>query len=122
MPESRNVKSRSFLRAGFAILLLLLLPMTGVTTANGSQAAYISEFLVSPSTASYDGVDWNCDGSTGSTSDQFVEIYNPDTSAINVQGWVLEVETAGVTESYTFNVPTIEAQSRLVLFLSLIHI
>ena len=110
------MKSHSFLRAGFAIVLLLLLPMTGVTTANGSQAAYISEFLVSPSTASYDGVDWNCDGSTGSTSDQFVEIYNPDTSAINVQGWVLEVETAGVTESYTFNVLTIEAQSRLVLF------
>ncbi|MFL2977709.1 MAG: hypothetical protein DBX05_00100 [Candidatus Poseidoniales archaeon] len=108
--------SRSFLRAGFAILLLLLLPMTGVTTANGSQGAYISEFLVSASTASYDGVDWNCDGSTGSTSDQFVEIHNPDSSAIDVQGWVLEVETAGLTESYTFTASTIEAQSRLVFF------
>tara|TARA_X000001036_G_scaffold338281_1_gene317314 strand:+ start:12516 stop:12995 length:480 start_codon:yes stop_codon:yes gene_type:complete len=90
--------------------------MTGVTTANGSQGAYISEFLVSASTASYDGVDWNCDGSTGSTSDQFVEIHNPDSSAIDVQGWVLEVETAGLTESYTFTASTIEAQSRLVFF------
>ena len=110
------MKSRSFLRAGFAILLLLLLPMTGVTTANGSQGAYISEFLVSASNANYDGIDWNCDGSTGSSSDQFVEIHNPESSAISIQGWSLEVETAGVTESYTFTVNTIEAQSRLVFF------
>ena len=63
----------------------------------------ISEILVSPSsmknnetcTNCYNATDWNGDGDYGKFSDQFIELHNPTSQAINVSNWVLDDKPDG---------------------------
>ncbi|MDC3064308.1 lamin tail domain-containing protein [Euryarchaeota archaeon] len=58
----------------------------------------ISEVLASPNgmknneTCSncYNATDWNGDGEYGKFSDQFIELHNPTSQAINISNWVLD--------------------------------
>ena len=55
-----------------------------------TDAVYINEILVSPNNENYDGTDWNGDGSMGTYNDQFVELHNPTSEAIDIGGWWLD--------------------------------
>ncbi len=71
-------------------VLLLLLGMSASMVENGRAAnsdIIINEILVSVNTESYDGTDWNGDGSFGKASDQYVELYNSGDEAVDIGGW-----------------------------------
>ena len=50
----------------------------------------ISEILVSASSEDYNGTDWNNDGYIGSSSDQFIELWNSGSEPIDVSNWLLD--------------------------------
>ena len=55
----------------------------------------ISEILVSASSADYNGTDWNNDGDIGSSSDQFIELWNAGLAPVDVSDWLLDDITEG---------------------------
>ena len=55
----------------------------------------ISEILVSASSEDYNGTDWNNDGDIGSTSDQFIELWNAGDEPVDVSDWLLDDITEG---------------------------
>ena len=77
----------------------------------------ISEILVSASSEDYNGTDWNNDGYIGSTSDQFIELWNAGTSPVDVSDWLLD-DTIGAGSApcrLAWNT-TIEAGEYIVIF------
>ena len=96
------------------MVVLLLTPLTGIALGDQNSGVYVSEILVSPNNENYGGTDWNCDGTFGSYSDQFIELHNPTASTIEIGGWTLEDQGADSVDS--FSIPmgtTIEAGSRI---------
>ena len=78
---------------------------------------HVSEILVSSNNENYGGTDWNCDGTFGSNSDQFIELYNPTSSSIDISGWSLEFQGAESTDSFSISTATTVAEgSRIVFF------
>ena len=79
-------------RALALALLMLMMTITPMpTSAQGTgNSIVINEILVSVNNANYGGTDWNGDGSMGSYSDQYVELYNPTSEAIDIGGWYLD--------------------------------
>jgi len=55
----------------------------------------ISEILVSASSEQYNGTDWNNDGDIGSSSDQFIELWNAGTGPVDVSDWLLDDVSEG---------------------------
>jgi len=99
------------------MVVLILTPLSGIALADESGGVYVSEILVSPNNENYGGTDWNCDGTFGSYSDQFIELFNPTASSIDIGGWTLEDQ--GVDSVDSFPIPSgtiIEAGSRVVFF------
>ena len=70
------------------MLLTALLPLTTVTAEEGG--VVIEEILVSASSAAYNGTDWNGDGIIGSQSDQYIQIRNTGTEAVDISDWILD--------------------------------
>ncbi|MEC8151817.1 MAG: lamin tail domain-containing protein, partial [Candidatus Thermoplasmatota archaeon] len=67
-----------------------------VNAANGRNVnVKISEILVSASSESYNGTDWNNDGDIGSSSDQFIELWNAGSEPVDVSDWLLDDVTDG---------------------------
>ena len=68
------------MRRALALALLMLMmtitPMPASAQGTGNSIV-INEILVSVNNANFGGTDWNGDGSMGSYSDQYVELYNP---------------------------------------------
>ena len=88
-----------------------------------TDAIYINEILVSPNNEQYDGTDWNGDGSMGIYSDQFVELHNPTSGAIDIGGWWLDDIADGGSPACSIGWGTVlEAGAYVVFYLSLIHI
>ena len=81
------------MRRALALALLMLMmtitPMPASAQGSGNSIV-INEILVSVNNANYGGTDWNGDGSMGSYSDQYVELYNPTSEAIDIGGWYLD--------------------------------
>ena len=76
-----------------SLFLLSVVPLTHVTADESDSwhdHVVISEVLASASSASYNGTDWNGDGYIGSSSDQFIELWNPTDQTINISNWVLD--------------------------------
>ena len=76
-----------------SLFLLSMAPLVQVSAdENGSwhDHVVISEVLVSASSESYNGTDWNGDGYIGSSSDQFIELWNPTDRTVNISDWVLD--------------------------------
>ena len=72
-----------------ALLLMVLVPVQAEPASTGG--IVISEVLVSVNGEGFeDSTDWNGDGVYGSESDQFVELWNSGTSAIDIGGWWLD--------------------------------
>ncbi|GIT11326.1 MAG: hypothetical protein CM1200mP32_08190 [Methanobacteriota archaeon] len=76
------------------ILLMLMMSLGPAMVASAETAptdtVYINEILVSPNNENYDGTDWNGDGSMGTYNDQFLELHNPTSDAIDLGGWWLD--------------------------------
>ena len=70
------------------MLLTALLPLTTVTAEEGG--VVIEEILVSASSAAYNGTDWNGDGTIGSQSDQYIQIRNTGSEAVDISDWILD--------------------------------
>ena len=81
-------------RALAMTLLMITMTMVPMMAVSGQTAPtdsiYINEILVSPNNENYGGTDWNGDGSMGTYSDQYVELYNPTSEAIDIGGWWLD--------------------------------
>ena len=69
--------------------MMTITPMPASAQGTGNSIV-INEILVSVNNANYGGTDWNGDGSMGSYSDQYVELYNPTSEAIDIGGWYLD--------------------------------
>ena len=65
------------------------------TAARGASDVRITEILVSASSADYNGTDWNNDGDIGSSSDQFIELWNSGSEPVDVSDWLLDDITGG---------------------------
>ena len=99
------------------MVVLILTPLSGIALADESGGVYVSEILVSPNNENYGGTDWNCDGTFGSYSDQFIELFNPTASSIDIGGWTLEEQGADSVDSFPIPSGTIiEAGTRVVFF------
>jgi len=84
---------------------------------------HISEILVSASSADFEGVDWNGDGVIGSTSDQFIELWNSGDVALDVSDFILDDTTdAGSPPCRLAWNTTIEPNGRIVVFRADSHI
>ncbi|MBA46013.1 MAG: hypothetical protein CMB31_05445 [Euryarchaeota archaeon] len=100
-----------------AIAVFLLTPISGLVAGDGNDDLQVSEILVSSNNENYGGTDWNCDGSFGSNSDQFVELYNPSSNSIDISGWSLEFQGVESTDSYTIpSGVTVDNGNRIVFF------
>ena len=81
----------------------MLLDEQHIDSVGDADNIIISEILVSPNgmknteecTNCYNATDWNGDGEYGSYSDQFIELHNPTSQAINVSNWVLDDKPDG---------------------------
>jgi len=84
-----------------AICVLLLFSTAPLTVGAGDEArnaewtwppthVVISEVLVSASGEDYNGTDWNGDGDIGSSSDQYIEIWNPTSASVDVSNWRID--------------------------------
>ncbi|DAC34662.1 MAG TPA: lamin tail domain-containing protein, partial [Candidatus Poseidoniales archaeon] len=88
-----------------------------VASADETPDVRISEVLVSASSEDYDGVDWNGDGYTGSTSDQFIEIWNAGSTPVDVSDWWLDDEEGGGSPPCRLPWDTVlEPNARIVVF------
>ena len=74
----------------FLISMAPLMPVTADESDSWHNHVVISEVLVSASSEDYDGVDWNGDGDIGSSSDQFIELWNPTDETVNISNWILD--------------------------------
>ena len=87
------------------------------TVGRDSSDIRISEILVSASSEDYNGTDWNNDGYTGSSSDQFIELWNSGSEPIDVSNWLLDdsPEAGSAPCRLAWNT-TIEADGYIVIF------
>ena len=77
----------------------------------------ISEILVSASSEDYNGTDWNGDGDIGSSSDQFIELWNAGSAPADVSDWLLDdiAEGGSAPCRLAWNT-TIEPNEYIVIF------
>ena len=79
------------------MLISIFSPLQVIQAEEGNPTSVIiNEIYVSPSSEEYGGIDWNGDGQIGRYSNQFVEIFNPTSAAIDLGGfWIDDVANAG---------------------------
>ena len=98
-------------------------PMLLGVAANGHEATVeqrqvvIAEVLVSASSEQYNGTDWNGDGTIGSVSDQYIELWNTGETAVDVSDWWLDDDPDGGSPPcrLAWNT-TLDPNERLVVF------
>lgn len=79
----------------------------------------ISEVLVSASSEDYNGTDWNNDGYIGSSSDQFIELWNSGSEPVDISNWLLDdLTSSGSAPCRIAWNTTLEADSYAVIFRS----
>ena len=77
----------------------------------------ISEILVSASSEQYNGTDWNNDGDIGSSSDQFIELWNTGSEPVDVSDWLLDdVAEGGSAPCRLAWNTTIQPNDHIVIF------
>ena len=77
----------------------------------------ISEILVSASSEQYNGTDWNNDGDIGSSSDQFIELWNTGSEPVDVSDWLLDdVAEGGSAPCRLAWNTTIQPNEHIVIF------
>ncbi len=71
-----------------APILLIALLLTVVSVSQADAFIMINEILADPPSGA--AGDANQDGTTSSTRDEFVELFNPDTETVDISAWTLE--------------------------------
>jgi 5-methylthioadenosine/S-adenosylhomocysteine deaminase len=106
---------------------LLVLSTSGTVVLGGAADGHeatpeqrqvvIAEVLVSASSEQYNGTDWNGDGTIGSVSDQYIELWNTGDTTVDVSDWWLDDATDGGSPPcrLAWNT-TLDADERLVVF------
>ena len=104
------------------LVLLMLFSLVNIPFENSAAEdpvpdVVISEILVSASSEDYNGTDWNGDGVIGSSSDQFIELWNRGDVAVNISDWWLDDTLDGGSAqcSIGWNT-TLHPDSRIVFF------
>ena len=93
------------------------MPATADESTSWHDHVVISEVLVSASSANYNGTDWNGDGYIGSSSDQFIELWNPTDETVNISDWVLDDVIGGGSPACTIGWDTeLAPGARLAFF------
>ncbi|MCS5535642.1 MAG: lamin tail domain-containing protein, partial [Candidatus Poseidoniales archaeon] len=93
------------------------MPVTADDVPAWPDHVVISEVLVSPSDAEHDGTDWNGDGYIGSSSDQYIELWNPTDQMVNISNWVLDDLVGGGSPACSIGWNTeLAAGARIVFF------
>ncbi len=77
----------------------------------------ISEILVSASSEEFNGTDWNGDGDFGSSSDQFVELWNFGDVSVDLSNWLLDdtIDEGSAPCKIAWNT-TLQPNERIVIF------
>jgi len=75
--------------------LLLGVAADGHEATVEQRQVVIAEVLVSASSEQYNGTDWNGDGTIGSVSDQYIELWNTGETAVDVSDWWLDDDPDG---------------------------
>ena len=104
------------------LVLLMLFSLVNIPFENGAAEdavpdVVISEVLVSASGEDYNGTDWNGDGVIGSSSDQFIELWNRGDVAVNISDWWLDDTLDGGSAQCSIGWNTsLHPDSRIVFF------
>jgi hypothetical protein len=112
------------------MFLLMLLPSLSVasmqeenTTQGRESTIQVSELFISPnnlvsnetSQNVYGAVDWNADGEYGKYSDQFIELWNHGSTAVDVSDWQLSLTSGSPPCQLAWNT-TVPADGRISIF------
>jgi 5-methylthioadenosine/S-adenosylhomocysteine deaminase len=113
--------------ASFIVLLLCASTLTSpqflsqgneaIQYSNHTFTIQISEILVSASSEEFNGTDWNGDGTTGSSSDQFVELWNFGGQTVDISNWLLDdaINEGSAPCKIAWNT-TLQPNERIVIF------
>lgn len=100
-----------------SLMLLSSLPITVEGEESSLPDVVISEILVSASGEDYNGTDWNNDGYTGSSSDQFIELWNRGNEVVNISNWWLDDDLAAGSAQCSIGWGTsLQPDERIVFF------
>ncbi|MCS5537229.1 MAG: amidohydrolase family protein [Candidatus Poseidoniaceae archaeon] len=108
---------RAFFLTSLMLLSLVNIPFDNSAADDSVPDVVISEILVSPSDEDHNGTDWNGDGVIGSSSDQFIELWNRGDIAVNISNWWLDDSLNGGSAqcSIGWNT-TLHPDARIVFF------
>ena len=109
---------RNALALSVLVIIMSLSPMMSATGEESNDSGLIiNEIYVSPNNEQYGGIDWNGDGEIGRYSNQFLEIYNPTNSSVDIGGWWIDDIAEGGSPSCSIAWGTIiESGSYLVFY------
>ena len=100
---------------GICLLLTLFIPVEAEPTSTGG--IVISEVLVSPNNENFNGTDWNGDGVFGSSSDQYIELWNSGDVPISLANWTLDDEAGFGSQPCIFGSDVVlDADERGVIY------
>ena len=100
---------------GICVLLTLFIPVEAEPTTTGG--IVISEILVSPGGENFNGTDWNGDGVFGSSSDQYIELWNSGDVPISLANWTLDDEVGFGSQACIFGSEAVlDADERGVIY------
>ncbi|MCB0203342.1 MAG: lamin tail domain-containing protein, partial [Anaerolineae bacterium] len=92
-------------------------PTATATPAPTVDAISLNEFMPDPVT------DWNGNGQTGDSDDEYIELYNSQDLAVDLSGWKLDDRSNGGSPPFTLPAgSTIPARGFLVFFSNQTHI
>tara|TARA_B100000902_G_scaffold25980_2_gene31230 strand:+ start:11734 stop:14259 length:2526 start_codon:yes stop_codon:yes gene_type:complete len=100
------------------IVIMSISPMMSTVGDESPESELIiNEIYVSPNSEQYGGIDWNGDGEIGRYSNQFLELYNPSNSSVDIGGWWIDdVSEGGSPACSVAWGTTIESGSYLVFY------
>ncbi|MBT7938189.1 MAG: lamin tail domain-containing protein, partial [Euryarchaeota archaeon] len=100
-----------------SLMLLSSIPITVEGEESTLPDVIISEILVSASSEDYNGTDWNNDGYIGSSSDQFIELWNRGNEVVNISNWWLDDNLAAGSAQCSIGWNTsLQPDERIVFF------
>ena len=100
---------------GICLLLTLFIPVEAEPTTTGG--IVISEILVSPGGENFNGTDWNGDGVFGSSSDQYIELWNSGDVPISLANWTLDDQVGFGSQACIFGSDAVlDADERGVIY------
>ena len=103
------------MRVRFLVLIIMALVMSQIGASRAEAFVFIHEFLADPATNL--AGDANGDGTRHSYDDEFVELFNLSSSAVDLTGWYITDSANSGTLRHTFGISSlIDPYSTYVVF------